>query len=152
MWPSGHVKIEMEALSIAHQSTMCQWVKIDAWRISCTVCSRFLMRNIAWLLFISSTFYYHGLTLIPAWICNWIHHKVWIEITYPFLNFNDATVEYLEWMINFIPHITRHVITYPCRYRRQVHARRSRAPYDRDFATQHIRRRYIWFPMMQYSA
>ena len=108
MWPSGHVKIEMEVLSIAHRSTMCQWVKIDVWRISCTVCPRFMMRNIAWLLFISSTFYYHGLTLIPAWICNRIHYKVWIEITYPFLNFNGATVEYLEWMINFIPHITRH--------------------------------------------
>ena len=31
--------------------------------------------------------------LIPAWISNYIHYKVWDEITYPFLNFNDATVE-----------------------------------------------------------
>ena len=32
-------------------------------------------------------------TLIPAWISNYIHYKVWDEITYPFLNFNGATVE-----------------------------------------------------------
>ena len=33
------------------------------------------------------------LTLIPAWISNYIHYKMWDEITYPFLNFNGATVE-----------------------------------------------------------
>ena len=41
----------------------------------------------------SSPFYEHGLTLIPAWISNYIHYKVWDEITYPFLNFNGCTVE-----------------------------------------------------------
>ena len=35
-------------------------------------------------------FYSHGLTLIPAWINNHIHYKVWDEITYPFLNFDGA--------------------------------------------------------------
>ena len=29
----------------------------------------------------------------PAWISNYTHYKVWDEITYPFLNFNGATVE-----------------------------------------------------------
>ena len=38
-------------------------------------------------------FHLHGLTLIPAWISNYIHYKVWDEITYSFLNFNGATVE-----------------------------------------------------------
>ena len=38
-------------------------------------------------------FYLHGLTLIPAWISNYDHYKVWDEITYPFLNFNGAAVE-----------------------------------------------------------
>ena len=38
-------------------------------------------------------FYYHGLTLIPAWISNYMPSKVWDEITYPFLNFNGCTVE-----------------------------------------------------------
>ena len=37
--------------------------------------------------------YLHGLTLIPARISNYIHYKVWDEITYPFLNFNGANVE-----------------------------------------------------------
>ena len=37
--------------------------------------------------------YPENTTLIPAWICNHIHYKVWDEITYPFLNFNGATVE-----------------------------------------------------------
>ena len=29
----------------------------------------------------------------PAWISNYIHYKVWDEITYQFLNFNGATVD-----------------------------------------------------------
>ena len=37
--------------------------------------------------------FYYGLTLIPTWISNYIHHKMWDEITYPFLSFNGATVE-----------------------------------------------------------
>ena len=41
----------------------------------------------------SGPFYLHGLTLIPAWISNYTHYNVWEEITYPFLNFNGATVE-----------------------------------------------------------
>ena len=41
----------------------------------------------------SGPFYLHGLTLIPAWISNYIHYNVSDEITYPFLNFNGATVE-----------------------------------------------------------
>ena len=41
----------------------------------------------------SGPFYWHGLTLILAWISNYIHYKVWNEIIYPFLNLNGATVE-----------------------------------------------------------
>ena len=33
------------------------------------------------------------LTSIPAWISNHMLNKVWDEITYPYLNFNGATVE-----------------------------------------------------------
>ena len=54
------------------------------------------------------------LTLIPAWMSNHIHYKVWYEIIHPFPNINSCTVEVWEWMINFIPHFTGHVITYPC--------------------------------------
>ena len=47
-------------------------------------------------------FYFHpGLTLIPAWINNYIHYKVRDEITYPFLNFNGCTVE-LYWKCDFL--------------------------------------------------
>ena len=42
----------------------------------------------------SGPFNLHGLTLIPAWISNYIHYKVWDEITFPFLNLNGATVEF----------------------------------------------------------
>ena len=52
------------------------------------------------------SFYYHGLTSIPAWISNYFHYKVWDKITYPFLNFNGATVEVKEWISNFILHFT----------------------------------------------
>ena len=39
-------------------------------------------------------FYYHGLSVTPASVANYIQYKVWDEITYPFLNFNGATVEF----------------------------------------------------------
>ena len=39
---------------------------------------------------------------------------MWDEITYPFLNFNGATVEVYEWISNFLPYFTGHAITYPC--------------------------------------
>ena len=39
--------------------------------------------------------------------------EVWDEITYPFPSFNGETVEAWEWISNFIPHFTEHVITYP---------------------------------------
>ena len=38
-------------------------------------------------------FYLHGLTLITPWISDHLRGNVWDEITYPFLNFNAATVE-----------------------------------------------------------
>ena len=34
--------------------------------------------------------------LIPAWMNNYIHYKMWDEIIYPFLHFSGATVELLE--------------------------------------------------------
>ena len=59
-------------------------------------------------------FYKHGLTLIPSWIINYIHYNMWDEITYPFPNFNGATVEVWKWISNFTPHFIGRVITYPC--------------------------------------
>ena len=56
--------------------------------------------------------YYHGLTLIPAWITNYIHSMVWNEIGYLFPNFNGGTVEAWEWISNFIPHSTQHIMSH----------------------------------------
>ena len=39
---------------------------------------------------------------------------VWDEIIYPFPNFNSATLEVWEWVEQFIPQFTEHVIIYPC--------------------------------------
>ena len=41
----------------------------------------------------SGPFNHHGLTLISAWIRNYMPSKVWDAITYPFPNFNGCTVE-----------------------------------------------------------
>ena len=45
------------------------------------------------------------------------HDKVWDEITYSLPNFNCAAIEVWEWLSNFIPHFTGHVITYPWDYK-----------------------------------
>ena len=46
-------------------------------------------------------YYSHGLTLIQAWSSSHTQYKVWDEITYPFPNFNEATV--WELLCNCIP-------------------------------------------------
>ena len=72
-------------------------VSVKAWMAACVLLGPLLL---TWF--------------IPAWISNYTHYNVWDEITYPFLNFNGATVEVSEWIGNFIPHFIGHVITYPC--------------------------------------
>ena len=56
---------------------------------------------------------YIGISLGPTWISNNIHYYLWNEITYPFQNFNGATVDVREWLSNFIRHFINYVITYP---------------------------------------
>ena len=41
-----------------------------------------------------------------------MNYKVWGEITYPFSNM--STDDIWEWISNFFPHFTDHVISYPC--------------------------------------
>ena len=60
------------------------------------------------------SFYYHELTLIPAWISNHMPSKVYEEITYPFPNFNSVTIEVWQWIDNFITLYIMNEITYPC--------------------------------------
>ena len=50
----------------------------------------------------SGAFYAHGLTLIVKLISNYVHYKLWDDITYPFRYFNSATVEVYEMISNFI--------------------------------------------------
>ena len=52
--------------------------------------------NYSYLLFqsILDPLYQHGLTSTPALISNYIRFKVWDEMTYPFLNFNSATLKF----------------------------------------------------------
>ena len=51
------------------------------------------------------------LTLILAWISNYIHYNMWNEITFAF---NGGTIEIWEWISDYIPHFYKYVVTYPC--------------------------------------
>ena len=53
-----------------------------------------------------------NLILIKGWLINYIHYKVWDEITNPFPNFNGGAIEVWEWISNFTPPFNGHVITY----------------------------------------
>ena len=81
-------------------------------------CYHVRIYTLFWLWFGAGRFHLGplGLTLISAQISNYIHHIVLDEITYPFPNFNGATVEVWGWISNFIRHFTGQVITYPCRH------------------------------------
>ena len=46
-------------------------------------------------------FYQRRLNLIPAWISDYIHHKVCGEITFSFPKFSGTTVNVWEWISNF---------------------------------------------------
>ena len=52
--------------------------------------------------------------IISVWISNYIHYNMQDEITYPFSNFNGTTAKFWEWISNFTPHYTGHVIIHPC--------------------------------------
>ena len=51
-----------------------------------------------WLCHDPGPFYYHGVTLITSSMCNNIRYNEWGKNTYPFQNFNSATVEVWEWI------------------------------------------------------
>ena len=54
----------------------------------------------------------HGLLLIAAWVNDYMLSKVRDELTYPFPNYNGATVK--VWECNFVPRFILDVIIYPC--------------------------------------
>ena len=49
--------------------------------------------------------------ILQGWLTS---RKVWVEITYPFPNFDGCNVRVWEWISNFIPQFIMDVITYPC--------------------------------------
>ena len=55
-----------------------------------------------------------GLALIPTWISNHTHYKIWDGVTNPVANFNGVAIEVWEWISNFVPYFTGLAITYPC--------------------------------------
>ena len=72
------------------------------------------IKNTLPLFRIRAPFYGQELTLIPAWIRDYIHFTVWDAITYPFLNLNGAAVDVWEWISNFTHTLLVAVITSPC--------------------------------------
>ena len=58
---------------------------------------------------------YLSIPKLQVWVKLLIHSQTSSvgEITYPFPNFNGATVEVWEWIDNFAPYIIMDVITYP---------------------------------------
>ena len=78
------------------------------------LCSMYSCGNASGLAYTSmDPLCWHRLILIPAWIDNHRPTKVWDEITYPFPNFNGATVEVWEWISNSIPDFKLDAIIYP---------------------------------------
>ena len=62
---------------------------------------------------IRNPFYKHGFTLIPVWVSNNMHHKVWGENYISIPKFQRAAVEVWGWINNFIRFFHGHVHTYP---------------------------------------
>ena len=58
--------------------------------------------------------YFLGITLIAAGIRDYVHYEASDEITFLYWNVNGTTIKVSDWITNFIPHFTRHVMTYPC--------------------------------------
>ena len=77
-------KPSLKFLSIQHAASRFEYVYRRRW----SYCRVIRKCNAS-----SGPFHQHGLTFIAAWISNYIHYNGWDGITYPFLNFNGATVE-----------------------------------------------------------
>ena len=72
----------------------------------------FIVRRHRWKMDVSGPFRPFTNITYPAWLSNYIHYKIWDEITNPFTNFTGATFEVWDWMDNCSPQLTRCVITY----------------------------------------
>ena len=115
-WPGTKPLFEPVMVSLLMHIcvTRPQWVKQITQMYHC-ILALWTVSFCTQLLFMTrAPFTNKALIIIPAWISNHIHYKVWDEITYPFLNFHHGTIEVWEWVSSFISHFAGHVITYPC--------------------------------------
>ena len=86
LWPFQPLRVYK-----CHQS--CSWYflslhKIPEWFYY----SHAIYRRVSYIeICFQWPFYWHGLTLIPAWISIYLHYKVWDEITYPS---HESTIMY----------------------------------------------------------
>ena len=53
-------------------------------------------KQVTWIITRRVPFYWHCLTLIPAWRVNYIHYEIWAEITYPLPYIKSETAEIWE--------------------------------------------------------
>ena len=111
--PNLRIHVECSNLLSYQGQTFAKYKYFLSWTYSLVKCGLFcsgpnLLMTLSEINFFTHDcwvpFYYHGLTFISAWISNYIHYNVWDKITYPFPNFNCATIEVWEWISNFIPH------------------------------------------------
>ena len=56
-------------------------------------------------------FYWHGSTLLPAWISNYIHYNVWMK---SLIHSQTSTTWVWKRKSNSILYICAYMITYPC--------------------------------------
>ena len=107
----------------SHQATMDIDVHNIPWNMHTVLfCLVMLWRHLELIVDLCAVFihiiqgllYLYGLTLIPAWISDYIHCEMWGEINHPLQNFKGTTVGVWEWTSNFTLKCIGHVITYPC--------------------------------------
>ena len=90
---SDRISIVAHYLLVKSLQFILSRVSFDDLKTSCTDLTTWKGTTGALTSVARGPFYWQGLTLIPALISNYTHYNVWDEITYPFLNFNGATVE-----------------------------------------------------------
>ena len=92
---SGEIQFNQKKyLPIAHSSFECntddgplQYIPVGQANTLCSGMTIFSCNDLV-------PFFLHGLTLIPAWISNYIHYNMWDEITNPF---ETSTVQQLNF-------------------------------------------------------
>ena len=88
----------------------CYSKKMFYSKVVCSMQNRLIPHVVTYISLQTDTwasFYQDAFILTPAWINNCIHYEVWGGIIYPLPNWSLG--------MDFIPHFTGDVISYPCR-------------------------------------